>query len=392
MVDVEEDPVVVWAHSGAMSLTGRADGPPLGPPARLVPRLLDIAGVLADRTGRIGSRVVVDPIALLGERAALAGLQRGGTTSCGGGTRLLEAADGWIAVALTRADDLDAVPAWLGVDATWPSVAAAVATRPTAEVVDRGLLLGLPVAELPGEPPIPDLAPPLSSRPPLPVTATCVDPGPPARRLDDVRVVDLTSLWAGPLCGSLLVDAGARVVKVESTTRPDGARRGSTAFFELLQTGKESATVDLTTDDGRRDLAALLAGADVVLEASRPRALEQLGIHRTQLLRDGGPQVWVSITGHGRVGAARDRVGFGDDAAVAGGLVVWDEEGPCFCADAVADPATGLTAAAAVADALSLGGRWTIDVALASVAAHLAGPTLPVPPGVQAAPPRARTR
>jgi crotonobetainyl-CoA:carnitine CoA-transferase CaiB-like acyl-CoA transferase len=188
-----------------------------------------------------------------------------------------------------------------------------------------------------------------------------------------------------------LVAAGARVVKVESTTRPDGARRGSTAFFELLHAGKESATVDLTRDGGRRDLASLVAGADIVLEGSRPRALEQLGIHRAELLLDGGPQVWVSITGHGRVGAARDRVGFGDDAAVGGGLVVWDEEGPCFCADAVADPSTGLTAAAAVADALTLGGRWTIDVALASVAAHLAGPTLPVPPGLDAAPPRART-
>ena len=81
---------------------------------------------------------------------------------------------------------------------------------------------------------------------------------------------------------------------------------------------------------------------------------------------------------------------FGDDAAVAGGLVVRDAAGPCFCADAVADPVTGLVAAAACLDALSVGGRWLLDVAMVDVAAHLAGPTLTVATDVVAEPPRAR--
>ena len=84
----------------------------------------------------------------------------------------------------------------------------------------------------------------------------------------------------------------------------------------------------------------------------------------------------MSITGHGRTGAGRDRVAFGDDAAVAGALVVADEAGPCFCADAAADPAAGVAAAAACLDALAVGGRWVLDVAMADVAASLAGPTL----------------
>jgi hypothetical protein len=105
-----------------------------------------------------------------------------------------------------------------------------------------------------------------------------------------------------------------------------------------------------------------------------------------------GPRAWVSISGHGRGPDARHRVAFGDDAAVAGGLVAWDTGGPCFCADAVADPATGLTAAAAAAAALAGGGRWTIDVALAGVAAHLAGPTVAVPGDLAPAPPRSRPR
>jgi crotonobetainyl-CoA:carnitine CoA-transferase CaiB-like acyl-CoA transferase len=137
-------------------------------------------------------------------------------------------------------------------------------------------------------------------------------------------------------------------------------------------------------------LHELVATADVVLEASRPRALEQVGIDATALITDGGPRAWVSITGHGRTGPARDWVAFGDDAAVAGGLVVRDGEGPVFCADAVADPTTGLVAAVAALEALAAGGRQLIDVPLAGVAAHLAGPTLPVDPQIEVAPPRAR--
>ena len=192
-------------------------------------------------------------------------------------------------------------------------------------------------------------------------------------------VVDLTSLWAGPLCGALLADAGARVVKVESAERPDGARAAAPPRSSTCSTPARRAWPSTSrTPSGAGAAAALLVRrADVVLEAARPRALEQLGIRRDEVMATGGPQVWLSITAHGRTGPERERVGFGDDAAVAGGLVVTDADGPCFCADAVADPATGLTAAVAVAEALAGGGRWTLDVALASVAATLAGPTLP---------------
>jgi crotonobetainyl-CoA:carnitine CoA-transferase CaiB-like acyl-CoA transferase len=117
----------------------------------------------------------------------------------------------------------------------------------------------------------------------------------------------------------------------------------------------------------------LLRAADVVVEASRPRALQQLGIDAADLLA-GGPRVWLSITGFGRDGPGGQRVAFGDDAAVSGGLVAQPpgSDGPCFVADAVADPLTGLVAAAAVLDACSSGGRVLLDVALARVAASVA--------------------
>ena len=379
-----------WAASGAMALTGRAGEPPLGPPAGLVPKLGRIADGLARVSERTGRVVDLDPLALLGERAAIAGLVRHGDTSCGGATRIVRAADGWFAVALARPEDVELVPAWLErgtTDDAWQAIRDAAATRASADLVTRGRLLGLPVAALP-------TGRGVGASPPAPVRTPRAAPvagaSPPGKRLDEIVVADLSALWAGPLCASVLAMAGAQVVKVESTSRPDGARQGPPAFFDLLNGGKRSVALDFTTAPGRRLLRELLGRVDVVIEASRPRALEQLGIDARSLVEGGGPRVWVSLTGYGRDGPERDWVAFGDDGAVAGGLVVWDGEGPCFCADAVADPSTGVVAAAEVLDALARGGRWLLDIPLAGVAAGLAGATLPAEETPRVEPPRAR--
>ncbi|HEV7861821.1 MAG TPA: CoA transferase [Acidimicrobiia bacterium] len=445
-----------WAGSGAMVLTGRTDEPPLEAPDGFVDRLRAIGELLGRRSEELGRRVDVDVLALLGERAALARLRRGGDVSCGGSARLLQTADGWLAVNLPRPDDLDLLPAWLvgtefpsersapvagpgsvrregdperithrkcGQSAraaaearpgpeVWGAVAAALAMGATEPLAERAQLLGLPVAALPERPlAVPVAAGPLAG---LPVTATRVadvhpsGPGWPAgvgqpeagsvRGLEGLLVADLSSLWAGPLCTHLLQQAGARVVKVESVHRPDGARNGPAAFFDLLHGGQEAVAIDFRHEDGRSALRRLLAAADVVVEASRPRALEQLGIVAETLLAEAvaagrhwgvGPRVWVSITGYGRGPDGRDRVAFGDDAAAAGGLVVWDDAGPCFVADAVADPCAGLVAAAAVLSAVADGGRWLLDVSMRDVAAHLAGPSAgrpAIPNGARPAP------
>jgi crotonobetainyl-CoA:carnitine CoA-transferase CaiB-like acyl-CoA transferase len=356
--------VNTWAESGAMALTGRADGPPLVAPAGVV-----------DAIRRLGTPLGLDALAVLGERAAVAGLTRRGATSCGGGTRLLPTADGdFVAVSLTRPDDVTLLPAWLGVDErdgaaaesvdeqVWADVAAALATKSACDVVRRATVLGLAVAK-PRE--VTD------SRPV--VTSTF---GPAAERARSPLVVDLSSLWAGPLTTRLLRDAGARVVKVESVSRPDGARFGEPRFFDLMNAGKESVAIDFRSSLGVRELTTLLRAADVVVEASRPRALEQLGIDATAIVAE-GPSVWLSITGHGRDEPGRHRVAFGDDAAIAGGLVADDGTGPCFVSDAVADPLTGLVAAAAVLDALRGRERVLLDVALARVAAAVAASAAP---------------
>ncbi len=361
----------------------------------MVPKLLRVAEVLRSRAVELGGVLEVDPLSLLGERAAISGLVGRGEISCGGATRLMPVGDRWLAVTLARAKDVELVPAWLELDHSpadaWTAVAAAVATRPLDPLVERALLLGLPIGVLPS--PRRDTAASPADDRTLPIQRLAV-PGPPPRTgpLSGVVVVDLSALWAGPLCGSLLAEAGATVIKVESTSRPDGARLGPPAFFDLLNAGKRSVALDLRAASGVEALRDVLAAADVVVEASRPRALEHLGIDAAQMLASGTPRVWASITGHGRTGARRDRVAFGDDAAVAGGLVGWTDGGPVFCADAIADPTTGLVAAAAILEALVVGGRWLLDISMADVAAFLAGPTLPASEHAgPVAAPRART-
>ena len=372
-------PGSTWSDAGLAELTGRADRPGLGPPPGLVPGVHALAGSIARHSSRIGRTVDVDPLELMADRARSMGLGRNGPVSCGGSTRLLPARDDWMAVSLSRPSDWDLVPAWLGlptgVDAgDWAPVARAVAGSTTGELLDRSAGLGLPVARV-GE---------RRHRPPAPggtadgidgiVGIACHRLGatsrPPADA-GDLVVADLSALWAGPLVGAVLVGVGARVVKVESTTRPDSARVGSPRHFAGLDRGKEPVTVDLTTQLGRTELHGLVDGADVVITSARPRALEQLGLRPADAVRTGRPRVWVMVTGYGTDPGSADRVAFGDDAAAAGGLVVRDDRGPCFCADAVADPVTGLAASAAVLRALADGGEHLLVASMADVAGGL---------------------
>jgi crotonobetainyl-CoA:carnitine CoA-transferase CaiB-like acyl-CoA transferase len=281
---------------------------------------------------------------------------------------------------------LEAVPAWLELDrsaipittpTTWSTVAEHLARRDPVDVLARAGLLGLPVARVAE-------AAETTAIGRTVLEQSTIDPAVPVGRSGPPLVVDLSSLWAGPLCGDLLASTGATVVKVESTSRPDGARRGPAAFFDLLNAQKQSVALDFRRREDVGILRELIGRADVVIEASRPRALAHLGIDATASI---GPRVWISITGHGRDAG---RVAFGDDAAAAGGLVVWSDGRPYFCADAIADPLTGLAAAAACLEVLSAAGRWMLDVSMAGVAAQCSGRTLTGAPVGPVAPPRAR--
>src|SRR3954452_7255316 len=108
------DPLVAWARSGAMWLTGDASGPPLAIEAPVALAVDKLGRRIEAASGALGTAVTLDWAALLGERAAIAGYGRNGRVSAGGSCRLVQAAGGWVAVNLARASDLDLIPAWLG--------------------------------------------------------------------------------------------------------------------------------------------------------------------------------------------------------------------------------------------------------------------------------------
>jgi crotonobetainyl-CoA:carnitine CoA-transferase CaiB-like acyl-CoA transferase len=176
----------------------------------------------------------------------------------------------------------------------------------------------------------------------------------------------LSSLWAGPLCAQLLVRAGAVVVKVESPSRPDGTRSGEPAFFDWMNTGKLSYAVDF--DSAHDALSRLLAAADIVIEGSRPGGLRRRKLSADDVSARPG-RIWLRINGYGD---QPNRSAFGDDAAVAGGLVGAAADGPVFLGDAIADPLSGLEAARAAGESLHRGGGEVIDVSMAEVAARYA--------------------
>lgn len=327
-----------------MALTGHTDGPPLVPPGTAATHARRTADLIADATS---GRVRLDGSRLLSERAAFTGHRRAGRTSAGGSARLLRTADGWAAVSCARPDDPLLLGALVGAELPvdpWPAVVTWVGAHPGDELATRAAMLGVAAAPVV----VPRSTHPLAAGPHRPVAG--------------LRVVDFSALWAGPLCAHLLGLAGAEVVKVETPQRPDGAREGSPGFYRLLHAGHRSVVLDPGTCAGRHAMAALVESADVVVESSRPRALAGFGLDAAAVAASG--TTWVSITAAGR---SSQRVGFGDDVAASAGLVALDQHRePVFCGDAIADPLTGLTAAALV---LTSPAGTLLDVSMADVVA-----------------------
>lgn len=273
------------------------------------------------------------------------GLAQPGVLSANRACALLRARDGWVALNLARPDDVDLVAAVTvaGRD-LWSAVGEIAADLDAIQFRDWASELQLPVA-IAGEAVPAALAPAGGPRPVR-------------------RVVDLASLWAGPLCAALLARAGAQVTRVESIGRPDPTPTHSPGLDRFLNHGKARLPLDLRRPADLRRLRAELAEAEVLVTNARPAALARLGLvpglfpHLT----------WVAITAHGFSGPGATRVGFGDDCAVAGGLLDGPPAQPHFLGDALADPLTGLEAARAVL----AGQRGLIDMAMARVAAAYA--------------------
>ena len=356
MTDSEE--MASWCDSGLLALCGKSMIP-APPPFGLVTSLVHLEQRIGAAARAVGVRLEVDWTELVLGRAGLRHFAPHGRTSANGSCRMLASTDGYVAVNLPRSDDLSVLEARIEGpvgDDHWSSLELWAGERTKAAVMERTALLHLAAGALEAPSGEAVIRSQLAGRSTV-------------RPLQDLVVVDLTSMWAGPLCALVLHQAGARVVKVEARARRDGARMDERFYSWLHPDGQAEELVDLGTPSGREHLRLLLETADVVLESSRPRALRQLGLDPSHLnLREG--IVWAAITARGP--ADPMAVGFGDDAAVAGGLVAWDTAAePVFCGDAIADPIAGMVAAAEVLEALGSGGGRHLGISMAACAGSM---------------------
>jgi crotonobetainyl-CoA:carnitine CoA-transferase CaiB-like acyl-CoA transferase len=285
-------------------------------------------------------------------------------------------ADGWIKIHANFPHHATAAAGALGVPEDHDAFAAAIATRPVREVEEAvhaagGVAAAMrtaaewaahPAGEAVRAIPLIDVEP-IAPAPPR----TLPPPGP--RPLSGVRVLDLTHVIAGPLCGRTLAAHGAEVLHIGAAHLP---------ILRPLQLDhgfdKRDAFVDLRTSTGKQTLRALIAEADILVQSYRPGALARLGFGPAELaeLRPGIVVVELSAWGH--AGPWAMRRGFDSLAQMSSGIAA-EPLGttPEPLPAQVLDHATGWLAAGAAITALRRqaeeGGSWRIRLALARTAA-----------------------
>ena len=177
--------------------------------------------------------------------------------------------------------------------------------------------------------------------------------------LEGLIVVAVEQAVAAPFCSSRLADAGATVIKVE---RPEGdfargydkAAKGQSSYFVWLNRGKQSVANDLSTQSGREQLEALIAGADVLLQNLKPGSMDKLGFSRERLRKEYPALICCTITGYGDEGPYKDRKAYDLLIQAESGLasITGGPEGASRVGISVVDISTGATAHAAILEAL----------------------------------------
>ncbi len=186
-----------------------------------------------------------------------------------------------------------------------------------------------------------------------------------APHLNNIRVLDLTNVLAGPFCAYQLALAGAEVIKVERPGEGDLARRlgadpelsdrrmGSS--FLAQNAGKKSVTLDFKSDLGKKVFCNLVATADVVVENFRPGVMDRLGLGYEALKEIRPELIYCAISGFGQNGPASGNPAYDQIVqGLSGAMDVTGDEnsGPLRSGFPVADTIGGLTAAFAITAAL----------------------------------------
>lgn len=179
--------------------------------------------------------------------------------------------------------------------------------------------------------------------------------------LDGVRVIDLSTVLAGPLAAQVLGDYGADVIKVEHPKKGDSFRHhgankdGHGLWWKIVSRNKRCIAIDLSHPDGAAVLLHLVRNADVIIENFRPGTLERWGLGWDEIHAVNPRTVLVRITGFGQQGPYRSRPGFGTLAEAMSGFaaVTGEPDGPPTLPPmGLADTLSGLSGVGAVMMAL----------------------------------------
>ncbi len=145
--------------------------------------------------------------------------------------------------------------------------------------------------------------------------------------LDDLRVIELGALVAGPFCGQLLGDFGAEVIKVEDPGVGDPMRQwgqekpyGTSLWWPVVARNKKSITADLRTPEGQALVRRLVSQADVLIENFRPGTLEKWSLSPESLWALNPRLIIARITGFGQTGPYSQRAGYGSIGEAMGGI------------------------------------------------------------------------
>lgn len=196
--------------------------------------------------------------------------------------------------------------------------------------------------------------------------------------LAGMRVIELAHIMAGPVCGLMLGDMGAEVIKLEKLDGDDTRRtvppaiEGESAAYMMMNRGKRGIALDLKAPEGAAVLRRLLAKADVLIENYRAGTMERLGLGYETLRHEFPSLVYCSLSGFGRSGPYADRAGFDLVAQGMSGLMSVTGEGPgrppMKCGPPVTDITAGLIAAMGVLAAytrrLKTGEGQAVDTSL----------------------------
>jgi crotonobetainyl-CoA:carnitine CoA-transferase CaiB-like acyl-CoA transferase len=144
--------------------------------------------------------------------------------------------------------------------------------------------------------------------------------------LAGMRVLEMTHAWAGPLCGMMLADMGAEVIKIEAPTQTAEARggfpymNGESAIFMMTNRNKKSVTLDVKNPRGHAVFLELVKTADVLVQNMRPGALKRMALSYDDLKAVNPRLIYTSVSGYGRKGPHADRAGVDQVAIAATGL------------------------------------------------------------------------